>query len=100
LEWSPDDENVICVASGDNTVTIWDMSLEEDADAEAALAGGTVGAHEGGETPHVYPPQLLFEHAGQNEMREARFHSQIPGMIISTGSDSFNIWRPDVTTIT
>ncbi len=97
MEWSPDDENVLCVASGDDTVTVWDMSLEEDTDAEAALGGGKASGEEG---EHVYPPQLLFEHAGQKSMREARFHPQIPGLVLSTAQDSFNLWKADVTTIT
>ena len=62
MEWSPDDENVLCVASADDTVTLWDMSLEEDAEAEAAMGvGGGGGGGGSGE-----PAQLLFVHAGQN----------------------------------
>jgi ribosome assembly protein RRB1 len=95
LEWSPDDENVLCVASADDTVTLWDMSLEEDADAEAAMGGGGGG---GGGT--VEPAQLLFVHAGQEEVREARFHPQLPGVVFSCAADTFNVWRPDVHTVT
>ena len=92
VEWAPDDENVLSVASSDNTVTLWDLSLEEDAEAEAALGGGG-GA--GGA-----PSQLLFIHAGQEDMKEARFHAQLPGVVISTAADGFNIWKPDVQTLT
>jgi ribosome assembly protein RRB1 len=94
VEWSPDDENVLCAACADNTVTLWDMSLEEDAEAEAALGAGGAG---GEEAP---PPQLLFVHAGQDNMKEARFHAQLPGVVLSVAEDGFNVWRPDVHTVT
>ena len=89
VEWAPDDENVLAVASSDNTVTLWDMSLEEDAEAEAALGGGGGG---GDERPT--PSQLLFIHAGQEDMKEAHFHAQLPGVVISTAADGFNVCVP------
>jgi ribosome assembly protein RRB1 len=96
VEWSPDDENVLCVASADDTVTLWDMSLEEDAEAEAAMGvGGGGGGGGSGE-----PAQLLFVHAGQNNVKEAKFHPQLPGVIFSTAEDGFNVWKPDVHTVT
>ena len=88
IEWSFDDENVLAVGSADNTVTVWDMSLEEDEDAEIALlekqarAAG-LGDGEAGKKgaaaaaaalplPSMrddrlkdIPPQLLFIHAGE-----------------------------------
>ena len=97
VEWATDDENVLCVASSDNTVTLWDMSLEDDAEAEAALGGGgAVGVGAGGPAPS----QLLFIHAGQEDMKEAHFHAQLPGVVISTAADGFNLWKPDVQTLT
>ena len=86
---------MLSVASSDNTVTLWDMSLEEDAEAEAAL--GNAGAGAGAGAP---PSQLLFIHAGQEDMKEARFHPQLPGVVFSTAADGFNVWKPDVQTIT
>ena len=61
-------------AAADDTVTLWDMSLEEDAEAEAVLGGGKVG---GGDAERATPSQLLFIHAGQEDMKEARFHAQL-----------------------
>ena len=92
VEWAPDDENVLAVASSDNTVTLWDMSLEEDAEAEAALGGGGGGGGGGDERPT--PSQLLFIHAGQEDMKEAHFHAQLPGVVISTAADGFNVCVP------
>ncbi len=99
VEWATDDENVLCVASSDNTVTLWDMSLEDDAEAEAALGGGGAGAGASG-AGGPPPSQLLFIHAGQEDMKEAHFHAQLPGVVISTAADGFNLWKPDVQTLT
>ena len=79
----------------DNTVTLWDMSLEEDAEAEAAMGSAAAGAT--GEAP--VPAQLLFVHAGQEDVKEARFHAQLPGVVFSTAADGFNIWKPDTPTL-
>lgn len=106
LEWDPHDENCLVASSGDGTVTLWDMSLEADDEAEAALgyakAGAAAGAGAGAGAGPVddTPPQLLFVHAGQNDVREAHFHPQLPGVLMSIASDGLNIWRPDVITTT
>lgn len=48
-------------------------------------------AIEGGED---IPPQMLFCHQGQRDIKEIHFHPQIPGLIVSTAADGFNVWRP------
>ena len=42
IEWSPREGSVLCTSSADGTVGVWDLSVERDAEEEAAL--GATGA--------------------------------------------------------
>ena len=67
IEWSPDDENALVVASADHSVSLWDMSLEQDDEAEIAHARAA-GLDAAAVVPSsldpalagYLPPQLLF----------------------------------------
>ena len=84
LEWHPSDESVVAVASEDDSITVWDMSVEEDA----------VASSSGGESVEL-PPQLLFVHQGQSSIKEVHFHPQIPGLLMSTALDGYNVFKPN-----
>ncbi|RLN66579.1 hypothetical protein BBJ29_004542 [Phytophthora kernoviae] len=88
IEWHPTDESVLAVAGADNQISVWDMSVEEDAEAAVPVAG------ENGEAKLDLPPQLLFIHQGQTDIKELHFHSQCPGVLMSTAGDGFNVFKP------
>lgn len=89
IEWCPFESSSLSVSST-NAVTIWDLAVERDADEEMSLGVGVKDApgHE------ELPPQLMFQHMGQTDVKEAHWHSQIPGLLISTAADGFNIFKP------
>lgn len=85
IEWNPNDETVLACGSEDSTVSLWDLSVEADDEEVAAQKQ----AHS--DLADV-PPQLLFLH-WQPNVKEVHWHPQIPGMLASTGSDGFSIWK-------
>ncbi|XP_059634831.1 protein HEAT STRESS TOLERANT DWD 1 [Cornus florida] len=91
IEWSPHEASTLAVSSSDNQLTIWDLSLERDEEEEAEFKAKT---QEQVNTPADIPPQLLFVHQGQKDLKEIHWHPQIPGMLISTAADGFNILMP------
>ncbi|KAG8374461.1 hypothetical protein BUALT_Bualt11G0134600 [Buddleja alternifolia] len=91
IEWSPHEASTLAVSSSDNQLTIWDLSLERDEEEEAEFKSQT---KEEVNAPSDLPPQLLFVHQGQKDLKEVHWHSQIPGMVISTAADGFNILMP------
>ena len=84
VQWHPHEESTLAVASADDSISVWDMSLEPDDE---------VPAH-GAELEDDVPPQLLFVHQGQVEVKEVHFHPQISSMLFSTAADGFNAFQP------
>jgi ribosome assembly protein RRB1 len=86
VEWHPVDDSVFAASSADDSVSFWDMGLEEDNDlpVEGADLAGT-----------YVPSQLLFIHRGQSHIKEVHWHPQIPGMCVSTAFDGINYLMPD-----
>ncbi|XP_057790058.1 protein HEAT STRESS TOLERANT DWD 1-like isoform X1 [Salvia miltiorrhiza] len=91
IEWSPHEASTLAVSSADNQLTIWDLSLERDEEEEAEFRAKT---KEQVNAPNDLPPQLLFVHQGQKDLKEVHWHPQIPGMLMSTAGDGFNILMP------
>lgn len=87
IEWASYDESVLSLSSADNQLTIWDLSVEAD---DEAIKNETKDALD-------FPPQLLFIHQGQLNVKELHYHQQIPGVIVSTAEDGFNVFKPAIT---
>lgn len=83
VEWNPLDSSVFAAAGSDDQISIWDLAVERDTEAHTVDEGGE---------PDV-PPQLLFIHQGQTDIKELHWHRQLPGVIISTAHSGFNVFR-------
>ncbi|KAJ7193378.1 WD40-repeat-containing domain protein, partial [Mycena pura] len=82
VEWHPTDDTVFAASGADDQISMWDVSVEPDDDE----MGGTDATQD-------VPAQLLFNHQGQTDIKELHWHPQIPGAILSTASDGFNIFK-------
>lgn len=85
ISFNPLDESIIAVSSEDNTVTLWDLSVEAD-DEEIKQQRSDAKDLED------IPPQLLFVH-WQKDVKDVKWHKQIPGALVSTGTDGLNVWK-------
>jgi hypothetical protein len=65
VEWSPFEASTLVASAGDQQISLWDLSVERDPEEEAALALPSNAA-----VPDQVPPQLLFQHCGQTDMKE------------------------------
>ncbi|XP_064594876.1 glutamate-rich WD repeat-containing protein 1-like [Liolophura sinensis] len=82
VEWNPADSSVFASSGADDQLSLWDLALERDSDIPKEGAG----------EPDV-PPQLLFIHQGQTDIKELHWHPQLPGVVISTAHSGFNVFR-------
>lgn len=85
IEWHPTEDSCFAASGADDQVTLWDLSVEEDEDERPS----------GPESDRLkdVPAQLLFCHQGQKDIKEVHWHPQVPGTVISTASDGFNIFK-------
>uniref|UniRef100_A0A8C3HC20 Glutamate-rich WD repeat-containing protein 1 n=1 Tax=Chrysemys picta bellii TaxID=8478 RepID=A0A8C3HC20_CHRPI len=83
VEWHPTDGGVFAAAGADDQVTQWDLAVERDQEGESeddpALAS--------------IPPQLLFVHQGETDIKELHWHPQCPGILITTALSGFTVFR-------
>ncbi|ETN80823.1 WD domain, G-beta repeat protein [Necator americanus] len=77
VEWLPQDATTFMASAEDDQVTIWDIATE--ADSQDAVEG--------------VPPQLMFLHLGQKEVKEVHWHPQISGLALTTSLDGFNVFK-------
>ncbi|KAK9448460.1 WD40-repeat-containing domain protein [Limtongia smithiae] len=87
IEFHPSEDSILAVSSADNTVMLWDLSVEADDEEIAAQKRDDPNAD-----LDDIPPQLLFAH-WQKDVKEIHWHPQIPGMIMSTGADGMALWK-------
>ncbi len=84
LQFEPGEDSVLAVASADNKLTIWDFSVEVDENEQMQ------------DDDEDIPPQLMFLHQGQENIKELRFHPYYREMLITTAEDSYNVFRPNL----
>ncbi|CAJ0598704.1 unnamed protein product [Cylicocyclus nassatus] len=77
VEWLPQESTTFMASGEDDQVTIWDIATE--ADTQDAVEG--------------VPPQLMFLHLGQKEVKEVHWHPQIAGLALTTSLDGFNVFK-------
>lgn len=62
IQFEPREDSSLAVASADNKLTMWDFSVEVDESEQVT------------DEDYEVPPQLMFLHQGQTDMKELRFH--------------------------
>lgn len=83
IQWHPTDESVLVASGADDQVTIWDLSVELDPEEQAAKQAEGMGD---------VPSQLMFVHMGQKDIKEVRWHKQLPGVVLTTAASGFNVF--------
>ncbi|KAJ1653380.1 Ribosome assembly protein rrb1 [Dispira simplex] len=84
IEWHPQEESVLGVAGADDQVTLWDLSVEHDPEETREMNQATQAE---------VPPQLLFIHQGQSDVKELHWHPKLAGVVMTTAATGFNIFR-------
>eukprot|EP00062_Callorhinchus_milii_P023479 gi/632982396/ref/XP_007908113.1/ PREDICTED: glutamate-rich WD repeat-containing protein 1 [Callorhinchus milii] len=79
VQWHPSDPGGFAAAGADDRVTQWDLAVERDGEAGAEEAR--------------LPPQLLFVHEGDNDLKELHWASRYPGVLVTTAHSGFTVFR-------
>ncbi|XP_077973046.1 glutamate-rich WD repeat-containing protein 1-like [Styela clava] len=94
VEWHPNESSIFAAAGADNQVTQWDLAVEPDNQVAMECENNdSEQNNNNNEKLKDIPPQLLFIHQGQTEIKEIHWHPQIPGLIISTALSGFNVFK-------
>eukprot|EP01025_Chloroclados_australasicus_P047039 TRINITY_DN5217_c0_g1_i4.p1 TRINITY_DN5217_c0_g1~~TRINITY_DN5217_c0_g1_i4.p1 ORF type:complete len:429 (-),score=48.18 TRINITY_DN5217_c0_g1_i4:383-1669(-) len=89
VEWCPQESSTFVSTAADDQLIVWDLAVERDPEEEAEL-----GPSSNANLFSQIPPQVLFVHTGQSHIKEAHWHPQIPGLIVSTSESGFNVLHP------
>ncbi|XP_061771266.1 glutamate-rich WD repeat-containing protein 1 [Nerophis ophidion] len=89
VEWSPADPGVFAASGADDVVSQWDLSVESCDTKGQDLQSRDTKVQD----LHGLPPQLLFLHQGQSDIKEIHWHPQLPGVLVSTALSGFNVFR-------
>lgn len=81
VEWNPNESTVLASGGDDDQIALWDLSVERDDNDNSDPALRDL------------PPQLLFIHQGQKEIKELHWHPQLAGVIFSTAHSGFNVFK-------
>lgn len=92
IQWHPKDSSMLCASSEDGTVSIWDLAVERDAEEELREGVVLTGAEE-------FPPQLLFIHMGQKNVKDAQWHPACTSLVVSTAQEGLNLFQPSNITL-
>ncbi|XP_063729059.1 glutamate-rich WD repeat-containing protein 1-like isoform X2 [Symsagittifera roscoffensis] len=85
VKWNPNESTQFAASSDDNTVSIWDLSLERD--NLSSSADGEEGD---------LPAQLLFLHEGQQTLiKELTWHKSVAHMLLSSAEDGLHLLLPN-----
>eukprot|EP00357_Protocruzia_adherens_P002576 CAMPEP_0115038758 /NCGR_PEP_ID=MMETSP0216-20121206/43609_1 /TAXON_ID=223996 /ORGANISM="Protocruzia adherens, Strain Boccale" /LENGTH=519 /DNA_ID=CAMNT_0002419239 /DNA_START=164 /DNA_END=1723 /DNA_ORIENTATION=- len=81
IQFHPKDDSVLTVSSADHKISIWDLSIEPD-------------DNEMDQNEVKVPHQLVFLHQGLQSPKEVRHHCKYSDIVLATGENGFNVFRP------
>lgn len=90
VEFSLHNQSALAVTGDDGQCTLWDLSLERDPSEEQQVIGELFGRKDLVDLPD----QLLFQHQGLSHPKEVHWHTQIPGMVVTTDYNGLHLFRP------
>jgi ribosome assembly protein RRB1 len=93
VEWDPNDFWSFAVASEDDSISIWDISLVPNTSKDNDNSNEESDECE---DDVEIPDYLLFVHQGQQHIKEVHWHRQLPVTLLSTAMDGLNIFRPAI----
>jgi len=81
LSWDPYDDSQLAVSSEDNSLSIWDFSVEPDDQYLFDNKNKQI------------PQQLVFLHQGQENIKDLKFHPLYKNFIVSTAQNGINVFK-------